>query len=228
MALTTPLSLPLAALALALMPVLAGAQTTEAPATEAPATEAPAPGSAPATDLSLGQETPSGLGETYVKAAFEAWEQRCIRTESGVDPCQLYQLLKDQTGNPVAEITVFGLPAGTQGPAVAGANFIAPLETLLTAGLELQVDAGTAKTYPFSTCNFQGCIARVGLTAEEMAAMRAGAVAKLTIVPFVAPDQRVVLEASLKGFTAGMKAVDEANAAADALAAEAAKAAGGN
>jgi invasion protein IalB len=36
--------------------------------------------------------------------------------------------------------------------------------------------------------------------------------ASMTLVPVVAPDQKVVLDISLKGFTAGYDAVNEANA----------------
>jgi invasion protein IalB len=209
MARTTPLALTLIA-ALAALPL--GAQTTEPPA--------PATGDgASAGDLSLGQEVNSGgIGDTYTAAKFEDWEQRCVRTESGADPCQLYKLLKDAEGNNVAEFTVFGLPEGAQSPAVAGATFIAPLETLLTSGMRLQIDEGQSKAYPFTFCAQIGCVVRLGFTAEEVAAMKQGANAVITIVPFVAPDQTVDLTVSLKGFTAGLAAVDAANALADAAA----------
>ncbi len=215
----TPLSALALLLALAATPL--AAQDAAAPVEEAPAADA-------ATDdsLSMGAEVGGGdgVGSTYVAANFEAWEQRCVRTEAGVDPCQLYMLLKDGEGNSVAEFTLFGLPEGTQGPAVAGATFIAPLETLLTAGMMLQIDAGTPKAYPFTFCAQIGCVVRLGFTAEEVAQMKQGANAVITIVPFVAPDEKVVLTASLKGFTAGFDAVNAANAAADAAAAAAAPA----
>jgi invasion protein IalB len=218
MAKTTCAALALIA-ALAALPL--AAQTAEEPPADA-AGEADAP---VAGDLSLGQEVnPGGIGETYSAASFEDWEQRCVRTESGADPCQLYKLLKDSQGNSVAEFTVFGLPAGTEGPAVAGATFIAPLETLLTSGMRLQIDEGQSKVYPFTFCAEIGCVVRLGFTAEEVAAMKKGANAVITIVPFVAPDQNVTLTVSLKGFTAGLEAVDAANAAADAAAAAAAPA----
>lgn len=193
----------------------------------APAEEAPAKTADPATTdgLSMGAEVGGdGVGSTYSAAKFEAWEQRCVRSQSGVDPCQLYMLLKDGEGNSVAEFTLFGLPEGTEGPAVAGATFIAPLETLLTAGMTLQIDTSKPKAYPFTFCGSIGCVARLGFTAEEVAQLKKGANAVITIVPFVAPDQRVVLTASLKGFTAGFDAVNAANAAADAAAAAAAPA----
>jgi invasion protein IalB len=204
------------------------AQTTEDPA---PATDTPAAETAPADGvtnegLAMGTEVGAadGIGSTYVAANFEAWEQRCVRTEGGIDPCQLYMLLKDDQGNAVAEFTMFGLPAGAEGPAVAGATFIAPLETLLTTGMTLQIDTSKPKAYPFTFCAQIGCVSRLGFTAEEVAQMKKGANAVITIVPFVAPDQKVTLTLSLKGFTAGLEAVDTANAAADAAAAAAAPA----
>lgn len=217
MAKTTSTALALI-LALAAAPLMA--QTEEAPATG----EAVPADAATTENLAMGQEVGAadGPGSTYTAATFEAWEQKCVRTESGVDPCQLYNLLKDTEGNSVAEFTMFNLPAGGEGPAVAGATFIAPLETLLTNGMLLQIDNAKGKIYPFTFCAQIGCVSRIGFTAEEVAAMKAGANAKITIVPFVAPDEKVELTISLKGFTAGYDAVAAANDAADT----AAKAAG--
>jgi invasion protein IalB len=221
MAKTTSIAL---ALLLALTAAPLAAQTTEAPA-EGDGTVAA--DTATADNLAMGQEVGAadGPGSNYTAASFEAWEQRCVRTETGADPCQLYLLLKDKDGNSVAEFTMFNLPKGGEGPAVAGATFIAPLETLLTAGMMLQIDAGKPKAYPFTFCTQIGCVARIGFTAEEVAAMKGGANAKITIVPFVAPDEKVELAISLKGFTAGFDAVIAANDAADAAAAAAGAAA---
>jgi invasion protein IalB len=217
---------PIAVLALALslglaLPAFSQETTPEAPA-EAPTEAAPADG-ATADGLSMGTEvgTPPGVGDSYVKAPFETWEQRCVRTESGMDPCQLYMLLKDENGQAVAEFSVFNLPAGSEGPAVAGGTFIAPLETLLNVGVTIQVDQNAPRAYPFTFCASIGCVARLGFTAEEVAMFKKGGNATLTIVPVVAPDQKVTLTASLKGFTAGLQAVTDANTAADAAAAAA-------
>lgn len=211
---STALFTPLAALALsALMaglPALAQETATEAPATDAPA-EAPAEvtGDAPTADgLSMGAEVGAeegGVGSTYLAAQFELWEQRCVKTEDGSDPCQLYQLLKDAQGGNLAEISLFALPPG--GQAAAGATIVVPLETLLTANLTLAIDGGKAKIYPYTFCAPIGCIARVGFTAEEIAQFKKGAKAVLTLVPAVAPDQKVTADISLKGFTAGYDAV---------------------
>lgn len=171
------------------------------------------------TDLSLGTEVAGadGPGSTYVAASFESWDQRCVRAaEGGVDTCQLYQLLKDEKGNAVAEISLFGLAEGQE--AAAGATVIAPLETLLTEGLLLQIDAAKPKAYPFTWCSPIGCVARIGLTAAEVEALKKGNKVTLTIVPVVAPTEKVLLDVSLAGFTAGFTAVNDVNAKADAAA----------
>lgn len=188
------------------------AQETTPTAPEAPHTDAPAATEPAAPDaLSLGAPADDGIGSTYVEKSFGDWQQRCIRAEDGSDPCQLYQLLKDAQGNPVAEISVFGLPPDAPGPAVAGATVVAPLETLLTQDLTLQVDSTPARKYPFSWCSPIGCIARIGFTADEVSALKRGKRAELSIVPVIAPDQVVKVEASLTGFTAGYDAVQASN-----------------
>ncbi len=157
-----------------------------------------------------GQSGGEGTGSSYVAESFEDWEQRCVRTEDGSDPCQLYQLLRDSEGNAVAEMSVFPLPPGRE--AAAGATIITPLETLLTRNIRLSVDGGQAKRYPFDFCAQQGCFARIGLTAAEVQQLKRGAEAQLTIVPAAAPDQQIDLGISLAGFTAGFDATTEANA----------------
>lgn len=213
-----PISLSLL-LCLALSTPSFGQEATDPAAT----TEvAPQGDAATGTDLSLGTEVGGndGPGSTYVASSFDSWEQRCVRAAEGaLDTCQLYQLLKDDKGNSVAEITLFGLPEGQE--AAAGATVIAPLETLLTEGMLLQIDAAKPKAYPFTWCSPIGCIARIGLTAAEVDALKKGSKATLTIVPVVAPTEKVLLDVSLTGFTAGFTAVNETNAKADAAAAAA-------
>jgi invasion protein IalB len=183
-------------------------------ATAAPAATGEAAATAAGDQLSLGKPADAaapgappadGPGSIYVASTHGDWELRCLRAKDGSDPCQLYQLLKDAQGNSVAEFSLFPLPEGQ--PAIVGATFVAPLETLLTEQLRLQVDGGNGKVYPFTWCDKEGCIARIGLTSEEVEGLKAGNSATATIVPVVAPTQTVVLTVSLKGFTAGYDAL---------------------
>jgi len=186
-ALTTACVLPAALLA----------QTTDTQTTE---TETP--GTSIADQLSLGEDASAPqIGETYTAEVNGDWDLRCIKTEEGVEePCQMYQLMSDSEGTPVAEVSIFRLPEG--GRAVAGATIVVPLETSLPQQLTMRVDDGAARRYPYSFCNTIGCYSRVGLVAEEVAAFRAGGAATVTIVPALAPDQKVEVTMSLNGFTA--------------------------
>ena len=159
--------------------------------------------------LSLGE--PVGdepqVGQTYTIGEYTDWELRCIKAAEGQDPCQLYQLLVDADGNAVAEFTIFPLPEG--GQAAAGATVITPLETLLTAQLRISVDGGQARRYPYAFCSQIGCFSRLGFTAPEIDAFKAGNTATVAITPAAAPDETVALTLSLAGFTAGFEAVRE-------------------
>ena len=144
-------------------------------------------------------------GATYLAEEHGDWELRCIAVEEGPEPCQLYQVLTDEGGGAVAEIVVFPLPEDDQ--AAAGAIVTTPLETLLTEQVVIAVDDSDGRRYPFSFCTEQGCVSRIGLTQEDVDRFRRGNVARVRIIPARAPDQQVVLSASLTGFTAGFAAI---------------------
>ena len=143
----------------------------------------------------------------YDKETFGDWTLRCIKTSMPIDPCQLFQLMYNLDGTPVAEFNLNVIE--TNGAVVVGANVITPLETLLTAQLTIQVDENKAKVYPFVFCLKIGCVARVGLTEADLESYRTGNKATFTMVPAGAPDQYETLILSLDGFTAGQKALME-------------------
>ncbi|MFC3568733.1 invasion associated locus B family protein [Paracoccus simplex] len=178
------------------------APASDTPATETPAAQAPAAAAAPAAD---GEPK---VGQPYAKSTHGDWTLRCMKTESGKDPCELYQLLKDQNDSPVAEASVIPMTGNVQ----AVITFIAPLETDLQAGLGLQVDAAKEARYPFMLCAQVGCISRIGLADAELGPLKKGNKATVSVLPFGAPKEQLVkLDLSLKGFTAGMTALAEAN-----------------
>lgn len=183
----------------------------EAPAATAPAAgdataQTPAPAEAPAAD-----KKPDGPGSTYIAKTFDDWSLQCVHTEDGNDPCQMYQLLKDEKGNNVADISLVALTGSAK--AVAGATIMTPLETLLTQGLVLKIDTNEPRSYPFTFCAPVGCFARVGLTAEELATFKKGNKVSMTVVPVAAPDHPVTVAISLKGFTAAYEAVTKTSTA---------------
>ncbi|WP_299360112.1 invasion associated locus B family protein [uncultured Paracoccus sp.] len=197
-------------------PDAAGQSATEttppAAAGQADAPAAPAdPGQpADATQSTTAQTDGAPAGEPrpgtyYTQSTHGDWTLRCMKAAEGQDPCELYQLMKDDQGSAVAEVSVIPFT----GEAAAILNFVAPLETDLGAGLGLQIDAGQAAKYPFMVCAPIGCISRIGMTSDELAAFKRGNAATVTLLPFGGnPDQNTVrLSLSLTGFTAGFDAL---------------------
>lgn len=183
--------------------------TPAAPAADAPAA-APeaAPGTAPATEAPAAAE--AGTADPaapevmeVVRATFGDWEVRCAPT--GND-CFMYQLAKDAGQNPVAEVSILKLPA--QAEATAGVTIVTPLGTLLPPGIGLQVDSGDRRAYPFGWCSPVGCFARFGLDDPSLTAMKRGNGAKLSVASVGAPDRPIVLDVSLKGFTAAYHSLE--------------------
>ncbi|MTH79286.1 invasion associated locus B family protein [Paracoccus aestuariivivens] len=191
-------------------PAAAPAATTPAPAAEAPAAAAPAApaAAAPAATAEAPTNVEPKVGQAYAKETHGDWTLRCMKTEDGKDPCELYQLLKDQNGAAVAETSILPM----NGDVKAVITFVSPLETDLQAGLGLQIDSGKVARYPFMLCAQVGCISRVGLTDAELTPMKKGNKATVSLMPFGAPkEQMVKLSLSLSGFTKGLDALAEAN-----------------
>ncbi len=199
-------------LTLALLMTTAGmtvAQETPAPET-APETATETPADPNALDLGT-PVTDTGepqVGQPYIRDTYGDWSMRCVKSDTGSDPCQLYQLLNDADGNPVVEFTMFPLPPGQE--AAAGANIVAPLETYLPAKLTIKVDGNEPRVYDFTFCNRAGCVARVGFTQAMIDQFKGGANGTVTIVPAANPETRVDLAVSLSGFTAAITAAEAA------------------
>lgn len=171
----------------------------EATSEAEPATETEAEAQDGTVDgLDMGQEVVED--PTYIKETYGDWQLKCFRSDGQDDLCQMYQLLREDAGNPVAEFSLFKLPDGAQ--AAAGATIVVPLGTLLTQELRMSIDGGQAKSFAYSFCSAVGCFARIGLTAGDIDAFKRGANASIQIVPAQAPDQRVNINVSLSGFTA--------------------------
>lgn len=180
-------------------PVAAQTQTTETqPAAETTGTTP--------QGLDLGQPEGPQPGERYAREESGDWTIACIKTDAETDPCSMLQLLQDAQGNTLGEISIFRLEGG--GQAVAGGTIVVPLETLLTAQLTISVDGGQGKRYNYSFCSPIGCVAQIGFTADDIEAFKRGKQARVSIVPAPAPDQRVDLNMSLSGFTAGFDKTD--------------------
>ncbi|MDZ7710529.1 MAG: invasion associated locus B family protein [Roseovarius sp.] len=192
-------------LSLAALLALSTAAGAQEAATDSEGADTPA---APVAGLDTGREV-AGEDQSYIKETHGDWSVRCFPNETGEDLCQMYQLLTESEGNPVAEFTLYKL--SNAGNVAAGATVAVPLGTLLTEEMKLSVDDGKAKSYAYSFCTMGGCFSRIGLTGPEVEAMKKGAEATIEIIPAQAPDQTVRIGVSLSGFTAAYDAASTLN-----------------
>ena len=161
-----------------------------------------------ASGLSLGKplENIRQPGDLYLAGNKGDWTIRCITETNGKpDKCEIQQLLFLNENTPVADISIFKLPEGEV--AVAAANIMVPLETLLTKKFQFAFSKEIVKEYPYSFCNKNGCLVRLGLLEEDVEAMKKGSSSKLSITHISNPESFINLDVSLKGFTAAFEII---------------------
>lgn len=193
------------------------AQTTTTETTEPAAAVTEAPAEAATTEATasedqtfpVAQDPKDQIGTDYIKEEHGDWKIVCTTVAEGQKPsCRMFQILKDENGGAVAELSILVLSEAAK--AAAGVNFVTPLGTLLTAQVAMRIDAGSVKRYPFSWCTTAGCITRFGLTSAELDTLKKGNSAVMTISAAAAPNKPLTLKLSLTGFTASWAALSAA------------------
>jgi len=187
-------------------------EATEAPETgtaPAAAEETTAPEAAPDADTTTEdapatqEATPSEPPEKVV-AVHGDWQVRC-REDNGT--CFMYQLAIDARDIPIAEMSI--VPLNANDDRVAGFTVVTPLRTLLTEGVTLQIDNGRQQKYQFGWCTEAGCAARFAVRSDGLAQFKRGNKARITVLSVEKPDAPVILDVSLKGFTAAFNDLSE-------------------
>ena len=161
-----------------------------------------------ASGLSLGKplETIRKPGEIYLAGNKGDWNVRCITGNPGdIDKCEMQQLIYLNENTPIADISIFKLNPGEI--AVAAANVMVPLETLLTKKFRVAFSEDNVKEFPYSFCNNNGCLIRMGLKKEDVEAMKKGSASKLSITHISDPNATINLNLSLEGFTAAYEVI---------------------
>ncbi len=161
-----------------------------------------------ASGLSLGKplETIRKPGEIYLAGNKGDWNVRCITGNPGdIDKCEMQQLIYLNENTPIADISIFKLNPGEI--AVAAANVMVPLETLLTKKFRVAFSEDNVKEFPYSFCNNNGCLIRMGLKKEDVEAMKKGSASKLSITHISDPNAAINLNLSLEGFTAAYEVI---------------------
>ena len=137
--------------------------------------------------------------EPYIKERFENWTLKCIKPMNSTERCEANQIIFNQKQQPVAEISIIKLPKGQI--AAAAATIIVPLETILSEGLILAIQELEPKKYQFKFCNSLGCYSQIGLTDDEVEALKRKEKASIFLKHISSGDQQIVIPMSLDGFT---------------------------
>ena len=137
--------------------------------------------------------------EPYIKERIKDWNLKCIEPIDSIERCEANQIIFNQKQQPVAEISIFKLPKGQI--AAAAATIIVPLETALNEGLVLEMQDLEPKKYQFKFCNSIGCYSQIGLTIEELEALKSKGKASIFLKHLSSGDQQIVIPISLFGFT---------------------------
>ena len=137
--------------------------------------------------------------EPYIKERFENWSLKCIKPVNSIERCEANQIIFNQKQQPVAEISIIKLPKGQV--AAAAATIIVPLETILSEGLVLAIQELEPKKYQFKFCNSLGCYSQIGLTDDEVEALKRKEKASIFLKHISSGDQQIVTPMSLDGFT---------------------------
>ena len=137
--------------------------------------------------------------EPYIKERFENWSLKCIKTVNSIERCEANQIIFNQKQQPVVDISIIKLPKGQV--AAAAATIIVPLETILSEGLVLAIQELEPKKYQFKFCNSLGCYSQIGLTDDEVEALKRKEKASIFLKHISSGDQQIVIPMSLDGFT---------------------------
>jgi invasion protein IalB len=137
--------------------------------------------------------------EPYIKERIKDWNLKCIEPIDSIERCEANQIIFNQKQQPVAEISIFKLPKGQI--AAAAATIIVPLETALNEGLVLEMQDLEPKKYQFKFCNSIGCYSQIGLTNEEVKALKSKGKASIFLKHLSSGDQQIIIPISLSGFT---------------------------
>ncbi|WP_180901842.1 invasion associated locus B family protein [Martelella soudanensis] len=143
-------------------------------------------------------------GASSINETYQDWRVTCISNE-GVDRCAMIhnQVAKD-SGQRVMTVEL-SLTADDKIQGVV----IMPFGLALAQGVTLTIDAATeGKTFGFSTCLPQGCLAPVVFDAAMAEQLKNGTALNIIAQP-IDGNEKFSITASLRGFTAAYKRLTE-------------------
>jgi len=136
---------------------------------------------------------------------FDDWTVRCNDQPNAPTggKCFIFQSVVETDQERTVMMFVIGKPPNQAEPR---AVIVVPLGIDLRPGVEMVIDEGEPRRYPFVVCFPDGCQAHIKVDDELMGAFKRGL--KGTVTFRALPGQQgVKIPFSLKGFTAGLNAL---------------------
>nr|VFJ88093.1 MAG: Invasion protein IalB, involved in pathogenesis [Candidatus Kentron sp. LFY] len=149
-----------------------------------------------------------GFGNVFAKEEpkpipYGDWALRCPVDKN---PCSLNQRILVEIKETKTPIVFFSfIYAGK--PISLHAVLRLPLGIALAHGVNLQVDEGSPLTWDVSHCDREGCLTMGKISPELRKTLQAGK--KVYVIFHTLDGKAVTIPASLKGITAGLKALDK-------------------
>lgn len=158
-----------------------------------------------ALSLSIGMGNVFAEEVEFTTSAHGDWVLRCPKDKkAGVEnPCTLIQqILPEESKSPI--VTILFVRAGN--PPGLHAILRLPLGVALPTGVGIQIDKGEVSKWRFNHCEPGGCIAPSKVSAELRKKLQAGNKANISF--HAISGKKVTVPASLRGITAGFKALE--------------------
>lgn len=155
-----------------------------------------------AAQTTTAQTAPAQDGEAETQQ-FEDWTLRCLmETETQVRTCRISQnVVSNETGKPILLFVVGRFGAER----ILGAIISVPIGVRLPPGLALQIDDLSPWTFPFERCNPARCQIRGVLEKTLIHDLKDGMVGHVRFQD--GNGQTAIINISLKGFTAALRAL---------------------
>lgn len=150
-----------------------------------------------------------GEAKKPTQKTFQDWTLVCQKPE-GADKevCVLVQTLVSKDKESEKERPLMRVETVITQTGESGMIFALPLGFFLPQGLSFQVDDGEAKRFAVEVCVPDGCRAALATDQDMIKALKSGKEGKLTF--YASPQKPVSFPVSLKGFSAGYKALQDA------------------
>lgn len=153
--------------------------------------------------LALSPLTANSAEELKVQN-FQDWSVRCrAATDNSPRACELFQrIVHKESGQQLVQLAFAYQQADEQPVALA----LLPLGIHLPSGVGLQVDQGDAIKAAVQTCTAQGCQVLLPVGDKLLASLKAGLTLRIAFLE-AASRRQITIPMSLKGFSAGIKAL---------------------